>query len=141
MSNKEEVYKILQRYGYEEIVDEEKPTQNDSDKKGRLIFQANNKLFLQLCREYYQKNGHLQIPAKEVVEIKRDYREPIKFKLGNKMQSTRRLALGKVDGCLPTELVEELDKIDPYWVNREVSIKDMQKEKVQRENIKSQTRA
>ena len=118
MSDKDEVLAILQRYGYRGIEsgeDKEKSKDNSQKLKGHLATQASYKLFLQYCKEYYKEHGHLLIPLREIVVQKREYREPIKYNLGRKLYTVRRIVNGIKEGEVPNKLVEELDAMDPNW--------------------------
>ena len=112
-----------------------------------------NEIFLRHCIDYYNRHGHLRIPRTKANMPKETRKQCIitilypngateEYNLGARMYYERQVMRGVAKGKpLPNEIIEKLNEMDPYWVNREISIKDMQKEKAQRENIKSQTRA
>lgn len=103
-----------------------------------------NERFLRHCIDFYNRYGHLRIPQYYPTSSEKVKKQAFvtllylngkteEYNLGSKMDNVRKAMQGEEGGkAPPPEIVEKLNEMDPYWINREVSIEDMQKEKAEK---------
>ena len=89
------------------------------------------KQFVQCCNEFFTKHGHLRPSLSDEVTI--EYPNGVKesYRLGHKMNNYRyQLKHGCSIPAVNEEVISIMNDMDPYWLNREKTISEMQTEKM-----------